>query len=195
MEVASARKVKLCFERSEGRRLKRYFFESDNPLRDLRLIKASCEKTVLKPAYVSTIGNLCFIVNPSAGFISTPLLFRAYPQRQRVNVVLEKEVGELWLSNVFRELRWDYEFESEEDRRLRRIRESLTDFDLQILELRSQGLSFWSISEKLNCTLTQVRHSLRKLSLLPETRQKLGEYRIMSREERYRRGESQPATS
>ena len=62
------------------------------------------------------------------------------------------------------------------EERLRKIRKSITDFDLKVLELRSRGYSLWAIALELTATIAKVRYSLQKLAQIPEYRDKLGEY-------------------
>ena len=62
------------------------------------------------------------------------------------------------------------------EERLKKIRNSITDFDLKVLELRSQGYSLWAIALELTATIAKVRYSLQKLAQIPEYRDKLGEY-------------------
>ena len=62
------------------------------------------------------------------------------------------------------------------EERLRKIKNSITDFDLKVLELRSRGYSLWAIALELTATIAKVRYSLQKLAQIPEYRDKLGEY-------------------
>ncbi len=75
----------------------------------------------------------------------------------------------------------------EQERRLARIKQSLTPQDFQILELRSSGLSLWNIAVKLGLTMSAVRYSLQKLAMIPECAEKLGPYKPMPRNERFKK--------
>jgi len=179
-------KVKLCLLRSE-RKHRLYFFRTDKPVETLQRLKEACKKIVLPPAKVSDVDDFTFVIgSPAYGKISVLLGFAAVPEKNKISVLLRKGDGELWLSNVFRELDLEFQFESLEERKLRRLRESLTELDYKILEMRSKGLSLWTIASTLGVTLGKVRYSLQKLSLFPEYAEKLGAFKPLSWSERFK---------
>jgi hypothetical protein len=53
--------------------------------------------------------------------------------------------------------------------------------------LRSEGASLWAISQKLGATVAKVRWSLSKLALIPETSEKLGAFKPLSWNERFKK--------
>jgi hypothetical protein len=75
--------------------------------------------------------------------------------------------------------------EKQKQERLKKLKESLSEFDYEVLELRSEGVSLWAVSQKLGATVAKVRWSLQKLALLPETSEKLGAYKPLSWSERF----------
>jgi hypothetical protein len=62
------------------------------------------------------------------------------------------------------------------EERLKKIKNSITDFDLKVLELRSRGYSLLGIALELGATISKIRYSLQKLAQIPEYRNKLGKY-------------------
>jgi DNA-binding NarL/FixJ family response regulator len=88
-------------------------------------------------------------------FKDAGLEFPQLSERDKVAIILEKQRQE----------------------RLKKLKESLTEFDYEVLELRIQGVSLWGIASKLGCSVSKVRHSIQKLALLPETSEKLGVYK------------------
>jgi hypothetical protein len=133
------------------------------------------------------------------------LVFHAYPELRQVAVLTDRRgvLGEDLARMIARQvgLEWPEVAEAEkagilleEERRERieRLKSSLTAFDYEVLELRSRGVSLLEIAQRLGCTISKVRWSLEKLSLVPETSEKLGAYRLKPRGERYRKADGKP---
>ena len=66
------------------------------------------------------------------------------------------------------------------------LKEKLTPLDYKILEMRSKGLSLWSIATELGVTMAKVRYSLQKLALIPECAEKLGAYKPLPWNQRFK---------
>jgi transcriptional regulator len=77
--------------------------------------------------------------------------------------------------------------EKAREEQLEKLRQSLTEFDYEVLELRSQGVSLWTIASKLGCSIAKVRWSLQKLALIPETSEKLGAFKPLPWNERFKK--------
>jgi hypothetical protein len=84
--------------------------------------------------------------------------------------------------------------EKQKQERLKKLKENLTEFDYQVLELRSEGASLWAISQKLGATVAKVRWSLQKLALLPETSEKLGAFKPLPWNERFGKNKRLPSS-
>ena len=128
------------------------------------------------------------------------LRFQARPELNQVAILINSEssLGESLARFVLHELKIDYPTISAEDKRavlaeqfreerLKKVRESLTPIDYQVLNLRSMGVSMRAISEQLAVSFGKVRCSIEKLSSLPEMAEKLGAFKAMSRVERFKK--------
>ena len=93
------------------------------------------------------------------------------------------------LKETFGSVEWEELTREQKEcrRRIEKIKSRLTSLDYKILEMRSQGLSLWSIATSLGVTMAKVRYSLQKMALIPELAEKLGDYRPLPRSERFRR--------
>jgi len=177
-------KVKLYLIKST-RKHRVYGFKVENLEETFERLKKACAKAVLPPTWVEDCGPIFSICNPSYGNISIPVSFEVSPEKKEVIVTLRKGNGLLWLETVFKEIELPFEFETPEERRLKQIRQSLTEVDYKILEMRGNGLSLWAIASSLGVTIGKVRHTLQKLSLIPEYAEKLGAYKPLPWNERF----------
>jgi len=92
------------------------------------------------------------------------------------------------LKETFGSVEWEELTHEQKEcrRRIEKIKSRLTSLDYKILEMRSQGLSLWSIATSLGVTMAKVRYSLQKLSLIPEWAEKLGAYRLLPWNQRFK---------
>jgi hypothetical protein len=98
-------------------------------------------------------------------FKTAGLEFPQFPEAAKIKIILEKAREE----------------------QLKKLRQSLTEFDYEVLKLRSQGVSLWTIASKLGCSIAKVRWSLQKLALIPETSEKLGAFKPLPWNERFKK--------
>ena len=116
----------------------------------------------------------------------------------RIFVDRKHEIAEHLAQMIFKTLGVEFPQLSERDKiaiilekqkqeRLEKLKQSLTEFDMEVLRLRSEGASLWAIAQKLGATIAKVRWSLQKLALLPETSEKLGAFKPLSWNERFKK--------
>jgi hypothetical protein len=170
--------------------------ETEKPLLEvLSRLENACRNLIQNSEGLSiTSWNDSFIVY--YGGRTDILSFVVLVDQIRMFVDRKHEIAEYLARMIFKELGMEFPQLSERDKiniilakakeeRLRKLKENLTEFDYEVLELRSQGVSLWGIASKLGCSVSKVRWSVQKLALLPETNEKLGAYKPLSWSERF----------
>jgi len=175
--------------------------ETDKPpLEVLRLLESTCQNLIERSeALTITSWNDSFIVYFQYNGHKTDILsFIVLENTIRIFADRRHELAEHLSQMIFKTLGVPFHQLSERDKinimlekqkqeRLKKLKESLTEFDYEVLELRSQGASLWTIASKLGCTVAKVRWSLQKLALLPETSEKLGAFKPLPRSQRFKK--------
>jgi hypothetical protein len=172
--------------------------ETEKPLLEvLSRLENACRNLIQNSEGLSiTSWNDSFIVY--YGGRTDILSFVVLVDQIRMFVDRKHEIAEHLARMIFKELGMEFPQLSERDKvaiilekqrqeRLKKLKESLTEFDYEVLELRSEGASLWAISQKLGATVAKVRWSLQKLALLPETSEKLGAFKPLSWNERFKK--------
>jgi hypothetical protein len=161
----------------------------------LRLLENVCRNLIQNSESLTIISwNDSFIVY--YGGRTDILSFIVLVNQIRIFVDRKHEIAEHLARMIFKDVGIDFPQMSARDKvaitlerqrqeRLRKLKENLSEFDYEVLELRSQGVSLWGIASKLGCSVSKVRHSIQKLSLLPETSEKLGVYKPLPWNERF----------
>jgi len=172
--------------------------ETEKPLLEvLSRLENACRNLIQNSEGLSiTSWNDSFIVY--YGGRTDILSFVVLVDQIRMFVDRKHEIAEYLARMIFKELGMEFPQLSERDKiniilakakeeRLRKLKENLTEFDYEVLELRSQGVSLWGIASKLGCSVSKVRWSVQKLALLPETSEKLGAFKPLSWNERFKK--------
>jgi hypothetical protein len=170
--------------------------ETEKPLLEvLRLLENACRNLIQNSESLTiTSWNDSFIVY--YGGRTDILSFIVLVNQIRIFVDRKHEIAEHLARMIFKDAGLKFPQLSERDKiaitlekqkqeRLKKLKESLSEFDYEVLELRSEGASLWAVSQKLGATVAKVRWSLQKLALLPETSEKLGAYKPLSWSERF----------
>jgi len=197
--------VKVEFEERLGNIDVYVLTETEKPLLEvLKLLENACRNLIQKSeALTCESWNDSFIVY--YGGRTDILSFVVLVDQIRIFVDRKHEIAEHLARMIFKELGMEFPQLSERDKvaiilekqrqeRLKKLKESLTEFDYEVLELRSEGASLWAISQKLGATIAKVRWSLQKLALLPETNEKLGAYKPLSWSERFGKNKRLPSS-
>jgi len=179
--------------------------ETEKPLLEvLSRLENACRNLIQNSEGLSiTSWNDSFIVY--YGGRTDILSFVVLVDQIRMFVDRKHEIAEYLARMIFKELGMEFPQLSERDKiniilakakeeRLRKLKENLTEFDYEVLELRSQGVSLWGIASKLGCSVSKVRWSVQKLALLPETSEKLGAFKPLSWSERFGKNKRLPSS-
>jgi ATP/maltotriose-dependent transcriptional regulator MalT len=180
--------------------------ETEKPLLEvLRFLENACRNLIQNSESLTiTSWNDSFIVY--YGGKSDILSFIVLVNQIRIFVDRKHEIAEYLARMIFKEAGVEWPSISERDKvaitlerqrqeRLKKLKESLSEFDYEVLELRSQGVSLWGIASKLGCSVSKVRWSVQKLALLPETSEKLGAYKPLSWGERFGKNKRLPSSN
>jgi len=194
--------VKVEFDKRQGNLDFYVLTETEKPpLEFLKLIESAClDLTKNSEALVCESWKDSSTVHFQAdGNTSEILCFIAWKDHISIAINRKHEIGEHLAQMIFKTLGVEFPQLSERDKiaiilekqkqeRLEKLKQSLTEFDMEVLRLRSEGASLWAISQKLGATIAKVRWSLSKLALIPETSEKLGAFKPLPWNQRFNKG-------
>jgi vacuolar-type H+-ATPase subunit I/STV1 len=173
--------------------------ETEKPLLEvLRLLENACRNLIQNSESLTiTSWNDSFIVyyarTDILSFIILVNQIRIFVDRkheiaEHLARMIFKDAGLLEFPQLSERDKIAITLEKQKQERLKKLKENLTEFDYEVLELRSEGASLWAISQKLGATVAKVRHSVQKLALIPETSEKLGAFKPLSWNQRFNKG-------
>lgn len=196
--------MKVEYKGRLDKRFDIWSLETEKPLETVKALGEVAEKT-LQNSRAFSLSRFEDALNVFFEYdkrLYEVLAFQAWPNQGVVSVTVDvksavaEDLAKQIVKQAFPEIEWpnlseddkqQFLLEQERLKHLEKVKESLTAFDYKVLELRSQGASLWGIASKLGVSIGKVRWSLQKLALLPETSEKLGAYKPLSRSERFKK--------
>jgi hypothetical protein len=176
--------------------------ETEKPsLEVLRLLENVCQNLVghSEALSISSWKDSFFVYFQYNGNRTDILSFVVLNNQITIFVDRKHEIAEHLLKMIFKDVGMEFPQLSDRDKiniilakakeeRLKKLKENLSEFDMEVLRLRSEGASLWAIAQKLGATIAKVRWSLQKLALLPETSEKLGAFKPLPWNQRFNKG-------